>query len=90
MIEEIEKYVARIFENLSPSQKATLKALMFSGFKGERDHILLELLKEMGEDKISHSELTESFTCSFEGVLVNYSRIKPEYYRAVRKLLMKS
>jgi hypothetical protein len=88
IMREIEEHVARVLESLSPSQKATLKALLFAGFRGERESLLLELLATMGEEEISPSELTETFTYSFEDEAVQYHRIKPEFYRAVRKRLL--
>ncbi|MEE8167839.1 MAG: hypothetical protein V3T58_03070 [Candidatus Hydrothermarchaeales archaeon] len=90
IIEEIEGYVKREIAKLSQSQLATLKALLFSGYKGERDYVLKELLKNMGREGISPSALTESFTSSFEGDVeeARYYRIKPEFYRAVRKELL--
>jgi hypothetical protein len=87
IIKKIEDYVAATIDTLNSSQKKTLEALIFSGYRGEREEVLLRLLKSMGESKISQSELVESFTYTFEGDAVKYWRIKPEFYRAVRKLL---
>jgi hypothetical protein len=87
MAGQIEEFVATKIKSLSPSQLATLKALLFAGYKGERDYVLLKLLETMGENKIAHSELTETFVYSFENETAQYSRIKPEFYRAVRKHL---
>lgn len=87
IMEQIDEYVAAAIESLSASQAATLRALLFAGYRGERDPILLELLKTMGENEISHSDLTESYTYAFENETAQYSRIKPEFFRAVRKRL---
>lgn len=87
MADQIEEYVATKIKSLSPSQLATLRALLYAGYKGERDYVLLELLKTMGSDEITHSELTESFVYSFENETAQYIRIKPEFFRAVRKHL---
>ena len=88
ILEQIDGYVNETLKSLSTSQIATLKSLLLAGYRGERDHILLELLKAMGEDKISHSALTESYTYNLEKETADYSRIKPEFYRSVRKHLM--
>ena len=88
ILEQIDGYVVQTLESLSPSQIATLKALLLAGYRGERGHILLELLKARDESEISHSDLTESYTYNLEKEIVDYSRIKPEFYRAVRKHLM--
>ncbi len=87
MMREINEYVATELESLGPSQLTTMKALLFAGYKGERDYVLLELLKTMGADEIAHSELTETFVYSFEGETAQYVRIKPEFFRGVRKQL---
>ena len=85
MIQEIEAYVKRELGSMSPHQINTLKALLYSGYKGEREAVLLELLKTMGEERITSSPLAESFTSVFEGgAKAIYWRIKPEFYRAVR------
>jgi hypothetical protein len=89
MLEQIDEYVAAKLKDLSASQLATLGALLFAGYRGERDHVLLELLKSRGENEITHSELTESYSYSFEKETAQYSRIKPEFFRAVRKQLYK-
>lgn len=90
IIKEIEGYVEGEAEVMSTSQKTTLKALLYSGYKGEREHVLIELLKTMGEEEISPSPLVESFTSSFKDEpSVVYWRIKPEFYRAVRNKLFK-
>jgi hypothetical protein len=85
MLDEIEKFVGAEIKKLDKAQLETLKALLYGGYKGERDYVLEELL----EGKIEHSPLTESFEYTFEDERVRYSRIKPEYYRAVRKMLFK-
>ncbi len=87
MIREINEYVAAELKSSGPSQLTTLKALLFAGYKGERDYVLLELLKTMGVDEIAYSELTETFVYSFEGETAQYVRIRPEFFRAVRKQL---
>lgn len=87
MMEQIDEYVATRLKSLSSSQLATLRALLFAGYRGERDYVLLELLKTTEADEIAHSELTESYTYSFENETAQYSRIKPEFFRAVRKQL---
>jgi hypothetical protein len=88
ILEQIDGYVAETLKSLSPSQKTTLKALLLAGYRGERDSILLELLKSRGESEISHSDLTENYTYNLEKETADYSRIKPEFYRSVRKQLM--
>lgn len=88
ILEQIDGYVAETIKTLRPEQNATLKALLLAGYRGERDYILLELLKARGEDKISHSALTETYTYNLEKETADYSRIKPEFYRSVRKHLM--
>ncbi len=87
IMDEIEKYARKEIAKMNKKQLTTLKALLFSGYKGERDYILKELLKHMGSDGITPSSLTESFTSAFEGKEAKYYRIKPEFYRAVRKEL---
>ncbi|RMF89892.1 MAG: hypothetical protein D6733_05300 [Methanobacteriota archaeon] len=87
-IGEINGYVREEIEALSTSQRKTLRALLYAGYKGEREEVLMGLLRLMGEDRISPSSLTESFVSSFEEEPeVVYWRIKPEFYRAVRKRL---
>lgn len=88
-IKEIEAHVKKVIETLEHSQVITLKALCFCGFKGERNSVLLELVKILGGKEISHSELTETFTYTFKDKAIKYSRIKPEYYRCVRKQIFK-
>lgn len=87
IMEQIDEYVAATIEGLSVSQLATLRALLFAGYRGERDFVLVQLLKTMKTDKIAHSELTESYTYNFENETAWYSRIKPEFFRIVRKRL---
>ncbi len=89
ILKQIDEYVAATMESLSSSQIATLRALLFAGYRGERDNILLELLKTKGESEIVHSDLTESYTYKFEKETADYSRIKPEFFRAVRGHLYK-
>lgn len=89
ILEDIDRYVASTIDSLSPSQHTTLRALLFGGYRGERDFVLMQLLKTMGEGKISHSDLTESYACAFENETAQYSRIRPEFFRAVRKHLTK-
>lgn len=89
ILEQIDGYVAEKIKDLSPSQIATLRALLFAGYRGERDYVLLELLKAKGESKIAHSDLTETYTYKFEKETAKYSRIKPEFFRAVRGHLYK-
>ncbi len=88
MLEDIEKWVGKKLEGMSKAQLTTLKALLFAGYKGEREHVLIELLGALGEDKIAPSELMEEFTYIEQGKEVRYLRIIPEFYRAVRKSLM--
>jgi hypothetical protein len=87
ILERIDEYVAATIKSLRPSQIATLRALLFAGYRGERDYILLELLKAKGESEIAHSDLTETYTYKFEKETAKYSRIKPEFFRAVRRHL---
>jgi|GEM_PF-2366605 len=89
MIDEIEKYVKNEFRKLTKKQKATLEALLFAGYKGEREQVLVKLLKLMKINKIEESTLIESFILANKTEKVKYYRIKPEYYRSVRKLLGK-
>ena len=88
ILKQIDEYVAATMESLSSSQVATLRGLLFAGYRGERDNILLELLKTKGEIEITHSALTESYTYKFEKETADYSRIKPEFFRAARKQLL--
>ncbi len=88
ILEQIDVYVAETLKSLSPSQTATLTAMLFAGYRGERDYILLELLKARGEREIAHSDLTETYTYNLEKETADYSRIRPEFYRSVRKHLM--
>lgn len=84
---EIDEYVASTIKTLSPQQVKTLRALLYAGYRGEREYVLLELLKCQGESAIAHSDLTESYTYKFENDKADYGRIKPEFYRSVRKHL---
>ena len=88
ILKQIDEYVAATMESLNPSQIATLQVMLFGGYRGERDNILVELLKTKGESEIAHSDLTESYTYKFEKETADYSRIKPEFFRAARKLLL--
>ncbi|MFQ6136574.1 MAG: hypothetical protein ACE5PM_05295 [Candidatus Hydrothermarchaeales archaeon] len=85
IIVEIDEYVKSKIKELNPSQIATLKALILAGYKGERDYVLKDLLKEIGEEDIAQSGLTETFEYSFENEKARYIRIKPEFFRAVRR-----
>ncbi|MFQ5800143.1 MAG: hypothetical protein ACE5HH_00285 [Candidatus Hydrothermarchaeales archaeon] len=89
VMDEIEEHVGKEMEAMTPSQIKTLKALLFSGYKGERELVLLELLRTMKEEKITSSSLVESFASTFEEDSATYWRIKPEFFRAVRKELFK-
>lgn len=87
--EEIKKHVKREIKKLGKKQKLTLKALLFAGYKGEREELIIELLKLYGLRKIESSSLIEAFTMQEEsGKKIKYYRIKPEYYRAVREILL--
>jgi len=87
VIAEIEAYVRREIAKLSDAQKTTLKALIYAGYKGEREELVKALVKAFGGEGIEESPLVESFTYSFKGEEVRYWRILPEYYRAVRKVI---
>jgi hypothetical protein len=87
IIQQIDEYVDATIKTLSSEQVKTLKALLLAGYRGERDYVLLELLKHIGESAIAHSDITESYTYKFENETADYSRIKPEFYRSVRKHL---
>ncbi len=87
IIEDIQEYVKKEMAGMNQEQLATLKALLYSGYKGERDYVLKELLESMGSDGITPSSLTESFNSTFEDEEATYHRIKPEFYRAVRREL---
>jgi len=88
MLDRIGAWVEEKMEGMSEAQLTTLKALLFAGYKGERDYVLTELLKALGGREIAHSELTEEFTYVADGKEVRYLRIIPEFYRAVRKRLL--
>jgi hypothetical protein len=87
VIAEIEAYVRREIEKLTEGQKITLKALIFAGYRGEREELVKMLIEAFGGDGIKESPLVESFTYTFSGEEVRYWRILPEYYRAVRKII---
>jgi hypothetical protein len=89
ILNEIEIYVKKEITKMSPSQLQTLKALLFSGYKGEREIVLQELLRTMGEKGIHASQLTESFVSVFESSQATYWRIRPEFFRTVRKEIFK-
>ena len=89
ILKKLDDYVADAIKDLNPSQLATLKALLFVGYRGERDYVLLELLKGSGETEIAQSDLTESYTYKSENETTNYARIKPEFFRSVRKHIFK-
>ncbi len=90
-LNEIEAYVKSELKTMTKSQIQTLRALLLSGYRGERETLLVELLKTMDEDKITSSTVIESFISTFENkTSVKYWRIKPEFYRSVRKLLHRS
>ena len=83
---KINEFVALELKKISTKEIKTLQALLIAGYKGEREEILLGLLKLMEIDEVSPSSLTESFKSSFEdGTEARYWRIKPEFYRAVRQ-----
>lgn len=87
---KIDEYVGNALENLDESEMATLRALLFFGYRGGRDYVVKDLLKMMGCDEIKLSELTEEFQYVQEGETARYIRIKPEYFRAVRRRLRRS
>lgn len=89
-LEKIDEYVGNALENLDESEMATLRALLFFGYRGGRDYVVKDLLKMMGCDEIKLSELTEEFQYVQEGETARYIRIKPEYFRAVRRRLRRS
>ena len=85
---QISAYVGKELKQLSTNELKTIHALLYSGYKGEREEVLLGLLKLMELDEVFPSSLTESFKSSFEdGTEAVYWRIKPEFYRAVRHQL---
>jgi hypothetical protein len=88
ILREIDAYVKGEMEKMNHNQLGTLRALLFSGYKGEREEVLIELLKKLGEEDVSQSSLIEYFASSLEDkTLITYWRIKPEFFRAVRKNL---
>ena len=90
IIDDIEEHVKKQIRELNDSQITTLKALTIAGYKGERNYVLEELLKSMGEEGISNCDLVESFEYSYENETAIYTRIKPEFFRAVRKFLFEN
>ncbi|MFQ5887805.1 MAG: hypothetical protein ACE5HY_03820 [Candidatus Hydrothermarchaeales archaeon] len=87
IIKYIDEYVKNRINELNSSQVTTLKALVLAGYKGERNYVLEDFLKSMGEEGISFCDLIESFEYSFEDETAVYTRIKPEFFRATRKHL---
>ncbi len=85
IIEDIQEYVKKEMAGMNQEQLSTLKALLYSGYKGERDYVLRALLESLSSDSIAPSSLTESFNSTFEDEEATYYRIKPEFYRAVRR-----
>jgi hypothetical protein len=91
ILDEIKDYVKGEIESMSKSELNTLRALLYSGYKGEREQVLLKLLRMLGENRISPCSLIESFKTTFEdGKTIRYWRIKPELFRATRELLLKT
>ncbi len=88
VLNDIDRYVSKTLEMLSEPQKATLRVLLLSGYKGERDYVVEDALKRMGVKSIAASVLVESFHSSYEYDEAKYYRIKPEFFRSVRKHLM--
>ena len=89
ILEDIDEYVKNKIKELNTAQVATLKTLVLAGYKGERNYVLEDLLHSMGEEGISESDLIESFKYSIKDETAIYFRIKPEFFRAVRKYLFK-
>ncbi len=89
ILEDIDRYVEKTLAALSEEQKSTLRVLLLSGYKGERDYVVVDLLKRMGLKGIAEGDLVESFVSSYEGDKARYYRIKPEFFRSVRKQLTK-
>jgi len=91
LMAEIQRWVEKRLKDLDAHQLNTLKALVYAGYKGEREKLLIELLRALGEREISESPFVESFTSIFEdGAEERYWRIKPEFYRVVRRELLRS
>ncbi len=90
VIAKIDEYVGNVLERLDEDEMATLRALLFFGYRGGRDYVVKDLLKLMGGDEAKPSELTEEFQYVQEGETAHYIRIKPEYFRAVRRRLRRS
>jgi len=84
---KIDEHVGNVLEHLDEGEVTTLRALLFFGYRGGREHVVKDLLRLMGIDEIKPSELTEDFQYVQEGERVRYIRIKPEYFRAVRRRL---
>ncbi len=89
IIEDIDEYIKNRIKELKTPQLTTLKILVLTGYKGERNYVLEDLLHSMGEEEISESDLIESFKYSIKDETAIYFRIKPEFFRAVRKYLFK-
>ncbi len=89
IIEDIDEYIKNRIKELKTPQLTTLKILVLTGYKGERNYVLEDLLHSMGEEGISESDLIESFKYSIKDETAIYFRIKPEFFRAVRKYLFK-
>lgn len=87
MLAKIEEHVKVLLGQLDEAELATVRALVVFGYKGGRDYVVAELLKMMGCDEIKLSEFTEEFQYIQDGETVRYVRIKPEYFRAVRRQL---
>ena len=87
MLVKIEEHVKVLLGQLDEDEMATLRALLLFGYRGGRDYVVKDLLKMMGCDEIKLSELTEEFQYIQDGETVRYVRIKPEYFRAVRRQL---
>ncbi len=87
ILEDIDEYVKNKIKELKTPQRTTLKILVLAGYKGERSYALENLLHSMGEKGISESGLIESFKYSIKDETAIYFRIKPEFFRAVRKYL---
>jgi len=90
VLAKIDEYVSHVLERLDEEEVATLRALVFFGYRGGRDYVVKDLLKLMSRDEIKPSELTEEFQYVQEGETARYIRIKPEYFRAVRRRLRRS
>jgi len=89
ILEDIDEHVKNKIKELKTPQLTTLKILVLAGYKGERNYVLEGLLHSRGEEGISESDLIESFKYSLNDETAIYFRIKPEFFRAVRKYLFK-